>query len=76
MDKREIIIRIVDSSTGEIFNETRHKLVCNFWHKKDRNDLHGFLDIFIEKVRNSPAESSLCIDFICDVPYSQLKLPF
>lgn len=76
MDKREIVIRIVDTKTGEIFNETRKKLVCNFWHQKDRNDLHGFLDVFIDRVRSSSPNTCICIDFIADVPYVEGKLPF
>lgn len=76
MDKREIVIRLVEPSSGLIINETRKKIVTNFWHQKDRNDLHAFLDIFIEKVRSSSPDASLCLDFVCDVPYVEGKLPF
>lgn len=73
--KRDIIIRIVESNTGEILNEYRKQIICNFWHKKDRNDLHSYLDMFIEKLRSDP-DSSVCIDFISDTPFHEGFLSF
>ena len=74
--KRDIVIRIVESNTGEILNEYRKPIICNFWHKKDKNDLHAYLDLFIEKIRSSSPGSSICIDFIADSPFYEGYLPF
>lgn len=76
MDKREIIIRLVEYRTGLIYDEQKKKLVCNFWHKKDKNDLHAYLDAFIERVRSSSPDDTFCLEFIFDMPFREAKLPF
>ena len=74
--KRDIVIRIVESNTGVIINEYRKQIICNFWYQKDKNDLHAYLDAFIEKLRNSSSDSSICFDIIADVSFIEGKLSF
>lgn len=75
-NKRVIVIRIVESNTGLIINEYRKQIICNFWYKKDKNDLHAYLDAFIEKLRTASPDSSLCLDIIADVPFIEGKFTF
>lgn len=75
-NKRVIIIRIVESNTGVILDEYRKQIICNFWYQKDKNDLHAYLDAFIQKLRNSSSDTSLCLDIIADCPFTEGKLPF
>lgn len=75
MDKREIIIRLVDTDTGLIFNETRKAIKFRFRMEKDRNDLHAILDEFIRVLRDSPADRSYCLDFISDAVPVEMSIP-
>ena len=76
MDKREIIIRVVECNTGLIQNETRKAVHFNFRYQRDRNEIHAYVDEFLRVLRAAPHDAALCLDIMADVPVVEARLPF
>lgn len=61
MDKRRIKVRLSDTDSGLILNETSYDL--NFWYENNRKILFTCLQLYIDKLRQ--CDNSLCIEFMC-----------